>query len=426
MTPAGETDCNRFVSPALCKAMETTTKKRHKIGLFPRVVVAIALGALLGLIMPEFMLRILKTFNVLFAQILKFVVPLLVLGLVTPAIANLGRGAGKMLMAVVGLSYLSTICAGFFAFECASSLLPHYISAGEVDISGEAASAVEPYFSLSIPPVCDILTALVLSFMIGVGIIFTRADIIKSGFDQFGEIVKLTIERAVIPLLPVYIFTMICQMSAGGQLTVIMGTGAKVIGTGIAISIVYLIIQYLIAGTIAGRNPARCLWNMVPAYLTGFSVCSSSVVIPVTLEGTLKNGVRREIADFTVPLCSTVHMCGSTIKLATTAVAVMLISGIEPSFALFANFVLLQGISSVAAPGVMGGVLMASVGLLESVLGFSPEQSALLMTIYLALDGYGPACNVSGDAAITLIVDRLFRRTATGTAEAETVVPEGV
>lgn len=382
----------------------------RKLGLFPKVVIAIILGAILGMVMPEFLLRSLKTFNVLFAQLLKFVVPLLVLGLVTPAICNLGKGAGKMLLTVVALSYVSTICAGFFAFECSTHLFPRYLFAGEVEAAKQAEAAVAPYFNLSIPPICDILTALVLSFMIGVSAIFTNAVTIRKGFDEFGEIIKLSIEKAIIPLLPVYIFTMICEMSAGGRLGLIMGTGIKVILTGIGISIAYLMIQYTIAGAVSRKNPLKLMWNMVPAYLTGFSVCSSSVVIPVTLEGTIKNGASRETAGFVVPLCSTVHMCGSTIKLATTAVAVMYICGIKPDFALFANFVLLQGISSVAAPGVMGGVLMASVGLLESVLGFSPEQSALLMTIYLALDGYGPACNVSGDAAITLIVDTLFRR----------------
>lgn len=407
-------------------AGQPSTPAKKKLGLFPRVVIAIALGALLGLIMPDALLRVLKTFNMLFAQLLKFVVPLLVLGLVTPAIANLGRGAGKMLVSVVVLSYLSTVCAGFFAYECATSLFPHYLHVGEIDAAHQAEAAVEPYFKLSIPPVCDILTALVLSFMVGVGIIFTNADIIKKGFDQFGEIVKFTIEKAIIPLLPVYIFTMICEMSAAGKLSLIMGTGVKVILTGIGISIAYLIVQYIIAATIAGRNPARCLWNMTPAYLTGFSVCSSSVVIPVTLENTLKNGVRKDIAEFVVPLCSTVHMCGSTIKLATTAVAVMYLCGIEPDFALFANFVLLQAISSVAAPGVMGGVLMASVGLLETVLGFSPEQSALLMTIYLALDGYGPACNVTGDAAIALIADRFFGRKTKTEEQIPATVENGI
>lgn len=384
--------------------------KKRKLGLFPKVLIAITIGSLLGLIAPDIMIRILKTFNVFFAQILKFIVPLLVLGLVTPSVANLGRGAGKMLLSVIVISYLSTIGAGFFAYGCASNLLPHYLSIGEISTSALEGKVFEPYFNIKFPPICDILTALLLSFMLGVGIIFTKAPGLKKAFDEFGEIVKLTIERAIIPLLPFYIFTMICEMSAAGHLSTVMGTGIKVIATGVILSICYLIIQYIIAGLIAKKNPFKCIWNIIPAYLTGFSICSSSAVIPVTLECTMKNGATKEIANFTVPLCSTVHMCGSTIKLITTSVAVMYLSGMNISFALFVNFILLQGISAVTAPGVMGGVLMASIGLLESVLGFSPEQSALMMTIYLALDGYGPACNVSGDGAITLIIDRFFAK----------------
>ena len=364
--------------------------KKRKLGLFPKVLIAITIGSLLGLIAPDVMIRIFKTFNVFFAQILKFIVPLLVLGLVTPSVANLGRGAGKMLLSVIVISYLSTIGAGFFAYGFASSLLPHYLSIGEISTSALEGKVFEPYFNIKFPPICDILTALLLSFMLGIGIIFTKAPGLKKAFDEFGEIVKLTIEHAIIPLLPFYIFTMICEMSAAGHLSTVMGTGVKVIATGVILSICYLIIQYIIAGLVAKKNPFKCIWNIMPAYLTGFSICSSSA------------------DNFTVPLCSTVHMCGSTIKLITTSIAVMYLSGMNISFALFANFILLQGISAVAAPGVMGGVLMASIGLLESILGFSPEQSALMMAIYLALDGYGPACNVSGDGAITLIIDRFF------------------
>ena len=147
---------------------------------------------------------------------------------------------------------------------------------------------------------------------------------------------------------------------------------------------------------------------MLPAYLTAFSICSSSASIPVTQACTLKNGVRENIAGFVIPLCSTVHMCGSTIKLAISALAVILISGEPFSFPIYLNFVLLQGIAAVAAPGVMGGVLMASIGLMESILGFSPEQTALVMALYLAFDGYGPGCNVTGDGAIALVINRLF------------------
>lgn len=388
--------------------------KIPKLGLFPKVLCAIIVGSLLGLFVPEFLIRIFKTFNGIFAQLLKFIVPLLVLGLVTPSITRLGKGAGKILIAVVGISYISTICAGFFAYGCATTLLPNYLSVGEISATATAnVIEVVPYVSLKIPPICDILTALCLSFMIGVGSIFINATHTRDIFDEFGEIVKLTIERVIIPLLPWYIFTMMCEMSYKGQLAIVIGSGVKIILTGVVLSIVYLIVQYCIACSIAGKNPFKCLWNIVPAYLTGFSICSSSAVIPVTLECVKKMGATKEIAEFSVPLCGTVHMCGSTIKLITTSVAVMYMSGMDINISLIANFILLQGIAAVAAPGVMGGVLMASVGLLESVLGFSPEQSALMMAIYLALDGYGPACNVSGDAAITLVVDRFFGKRKT-------------
>ncbi|MBQ9723154.1 MAG: dicarboxylate/amino acid:cation symporter [Bacteroidales bacterium] len=382
--------------------------KKIKLGLFPKVVIAIVIGALLGLILPDVIVRILKTFNVLFAQLLKFVVPLLVLGLVTPSIANLGRGAGRMLLTVMLIAYCSTVCGALFSYGVSSNIFPLYLTPGE--LSGDAVAEKEflPYIDLKIPPICDIMTALVLSFVVGVGIIFTDAKGLKKGFEEFGEIVKLTIENVIIPFLPVYIFTMICEMSARGVIDVVLGTGFKVILTGVVLSILYLVVQYCITGIIARRNPLKMLWNIIPAYLTGFSICSSSACIPVTYECTLKNGVRKDIADFVIPLCSTVHMCGSTIKLTVTSVAVAYMFGEPITFGLFMQFALMQAIAAVAAPGVMGGVLMASVGLLGTVLGFSDTMTTLMMTIYLALDGYGPAVNVSGDAAIAVIADRLF------------------
>ena len=382
--------------------------KNIKLGLFPKVVIAIVAGALLGLILPDVVVRILKTFNVIFAQLLKFVVPLLVLGLVTPSIANLGRGAGKMLLTVMIIAYCSTVCGALFSYGISGNLLPMYLTPGELSSEAVAEKEFLPFINLKIPPICDIMTALVLSFVVGVGIIFTGATGLKKGFEEFGEIVKLTIEKVIIPFLPVYIFTMICEMSAKGVINVVLGTGFKVILTGVVLSIIYLIIQYCVAGIIARRNPLKMLWNIVPAYLTGFSICSSSACIPVTYECTLKNGVRKDIADFVVPLCSTVHMCGSTIKLTVTSVAVAYMFGVPVTFGLFLQFALMQAIAAVAAPGVMGGVLMASVGLLTTVFGFSDTMTTLVMTIYLALDGYGPAVNVSGDAAIAVVVDKFF------------------
>lgn len=383
--------------------------KKFRPGLFVKVLIAIAGGALLGLVAPDFLVRIFKTFNVLFGQLLKFIIPLLILGLVTPAIANVGKGAGKMLLCVLGIAYLSTICSGFFAHVCASNAFPLYLNAGELSPDTVSAKEFLPYFDLKIPPVCDILTALVLSFMIGVGIIFTGSAALKKGFDEFGNIVRLTIEKVIIPLLPWYIFTMICEMGARGVVAVVLGSGFKIILTGIVLSICYLVVQYCVACAIAHRNPFKCLWNMLPAYFTAFSICSSSAAIPVTSECTRKNGIPDDIVDFTIPLCSTVHMCGSTIKLAVSAIAVAYLTGTPLPFAVYVHFVLMQGIAAVAAPGVMGGVLMASVGLLESIMGFTPDQTALVMTLYLALDGYGPACNVTGDGAIAIIINKLFK-----------------
>lgn len=382
--------------------------KKIKLSLFVKVLIAIAMGALLGLAAPDILVRIFKTFNVLFAQILKFIVPLLVLGLVTPAIASLGKGAGKMLLVVVGIAYLSTVCAGLFSYLGGNLLFPHYLTPGELSTDAVTAKVYEPYIDMKIPPLCDILTALLLSFMVGLGCIYTGSSALRRGCDEFGEVVKLTMEKVIIPGLPIYIFTMICEMSAKGVIGVVLGSGAKIIVTGMALTILFLIVQYAVAGAIARKNLFKCLWNMLPAYLTGFSICSSSAVIPVTTQCTLKNGVSEDIANFTIPLCSNVHMCGSTIKLAATAVAVAYITGTPIPLTLYLNFVLMQAIATVASPGVMGGVLMASVGLLETILGFTPEQTALMMTIYLALDGYGPACNVTGDGAIAIIIDSLF------------------
>ena len=302
--------------------------RKLKIGLFVKVLLAILFGALLGMVAPEVIVRIFKTFNVLFAQLLKFIIPLLILGLVTSAIANMGKGAGKMLLVVIAIAYLSTICSGFFAHVCASNALPLYLTAGEQSPeSMAAAKEFLPFFDIKIPPVCDILTALLLSFILGIGIIVTDAKGLKKAFDEFGDIVKLTIEKVIIPLLPWYIFTMICEMGARGVIGSMLGAGVKIILTGFALTLVYLVIQYCIAGAIAGKNPFKCLYNMLPAYLTAFSICSSSASIPVTSECTRKNGVRDSIVDFTIPLCSTVHMCGSTIKLAVSSIAVAYLAG---------------------------------------------------------------------------------------------------
>jgi Na+/H+-dicarboxylate symporter len=393
--------------------------KKKGMGLFGKIIIAILSGVALGFAFAhggaagEVGARAFKTFNVFFSQVLKFIVPLLILGLVTPAIANAGRGAGRQLLFVMVLSYVSTCSASLFAYFAAGRLLPAYVAKGAVASAGEAVG-VQPYLEMAIPPVCDVLTALALAFIVGVGAVVVNATRVKAAAEECGAIVTLTIQRVIIPGLPVYIMTMICEMTVSGKIGAMAVTMAKVIGTGWSLTVVFLVLMYAVAAGVAGKSPLRCLWNMVPAYLTGLSIASSSAVIPVTLECCRKNGVSEGVRDFVVPLCANVHMVGSAIKMITSAVAVVIIFDLDVSFAQFAQFTFVFAVAAVAAPGVMCGVLMASVGFLGSILCFTQEQIAVLMAFYMALDGYGPAANVTGDGAIALVADRFFAKPATG------------
>ena len=381
--------------------------KKIKLGLFGKIVIAILAGVAFGYVLPHCGVRLFKTFNMLFAQLLKFIVPMLILGLVTPAISGVGKGAGKMLLTVMGLSYISTAAAGFFAYGCSLELMPHYIVKGSIAAAGDS-MMFKPFIDLKIPPLCDVLTALAIAFMMGIGISYLKSDALKRVTDDFGEVVKLTIVKVIVPGLPLYIMTMICELTASGKLAAMAGTLFKVIGTGWVLTVVFLVILYTVAGIVAKRNPLRLLWGMLPAYFTGLSIASSSAVIPVTLECSRKNGVPDKVTDFVIPLCANVHMVGSATKLLSGAVAISLIYDQALSFGQIVNFIFMMAIAAVAAPGVTCGVLMASVGLVESILGFNAEQIALLITFYSALDGYGPAANVTGDGAIAVIVGRFF------------------
>lgn len=383
--------------------------KKFKFGIFGKIVFAIIIGALLGMVLPTEGVRALKTFNTFFAGILKFIVPLLVIGLVTPAIADVGKGAGKMLLATIVISYVSTLLAGLFGYAAGDVLFPRYLEKGLIGADA-AEAAIKPFFTIKLTPICDVLTALALSFMTGIGIVCTGSKALRDSVNDFGEIVKLTILKAIIPFLPFYIATMISEMAAGGKAAAMAGVLFKVIGTGIVLTVIFLMFLYTVSAIYARKNPVKCLWNMLPAYFTGFSICSSAATIPVTLESTLRNGISKDIANFVIPLCANVHMVGSATKLCASATAIAWMSDMSIAPGQFIHFIFMLGIAAVAAPGVTGGVLMASLGLVDSILGFSPEQSALLMTFYLAIDGYGPAANVTGDGAVALIIDRMFSK----------------
>ena len=382
--------------------------KRLKIGLLGKILIAIATGIGLGLIVPAWMVRIFITFNGIFSQFLGFAIPLIIVGLVAPAIADIGKTAGKMLIATVAIAYGSTIFAGLVSYLTGAALFPGMIQSGSPLQEVSQASELSPYFTVTIPPLMGVMTALVLAFTLGLGLAALERHTLKDALHDFEQVIIKTINSAIIPLLPLYIFGISLNMTYVGKVFSILTVFIKIIGIIFLIHIGILILQFTIAGGFVRKNPFRLLWTMLPAYFTALGTQSSAATIPVTLAQTRKNGVSEDIAGFTIPLCSTIHMSGSTLKIVACALALMIMQGMPYNFGMFAGFICMLGITMVAAPGVPGGAIMASLGLLQSMLGFDQEAQALMIALYIAMDSFGTACNVTGDGAIALIIDRFM------------------
>jgi len=382
--------------------------KRLKIGLLGKILIAIATGVGLGLIAPAWMVRIFITFNGIFSQFLGFAIPLIIVGLVAPAIADIGKTAGKMLIATVAIAYGSTIFAGLVSYLTGAAFFPGMIQSGSPLQEVSQASELSPYFTVTIPPLMGVMTALVLAFTLGLGLAALERHTLKDALHDFEQVIIKTINSAIIPLLPLYIFGIFLNMTYVGQVFSILSVFIKIIGIIFLIHIGILILQFAIAGGFVRRNPFRLLWTMLPAYFTALGTQSSAATIPVTLAQAKKNGVSEDIAGFTIPLCSTIHMSGSTLKIVACALALMIMQGMPYNFGMFAGFICMLGITMVAAPGVPGGAIMASLGLLQSMLGFDQEAQALMIALYIAMDSFGTACNVTGDGAIALIIDRFM------------------
>jgi Na+/H+-dicarboxylate symporter len=373
-------------------------------------LIAIALGIGAGLIAPEWLARIFVTFNGIFSQFLGFVIPLIIVALVTTAIADIGNKAGKMLLTTVAIAYGSTVFAGLVSYLTGATFFPDMIESGAGMESVNEAQSLSPYFGVNIPPLMGVMTALILAFTVGLGLASTQHETLMKATHGFEEIMVKTIKSAIIPLLPLYIFGIFLDMAYVGKVFSVLGVFIKIIGVIFVIHIGILLLQFIIAGAVTKKNPFKLLYNMLPAYFTALGTQSSAATIPVTLEQSRKNGVSEDIAGFTVPLCATIHMAGSTLKIVACALALMIMTGMPYDFGLFAGFICMLGITMVAAPGVPGGAIMASLGLLSSMLGFSAEAQALMIALYIAMDSFGTACNVTGDGAIALIVDRIFNK----------------
>ena len=383
-------------------------KKLH-IGLLPRIIIAIALGILLGNFLPGGMVRFFVTFNSIFSEFLNFSIPLIIVGLVTVAIADIGKGAGKLLLITALIAYGATLFSGFLSYFTGVTVFPYLIESGVPLEEVSEAQGILPFFSVAIPPLMNVMTALVLAFMLGLGLAQLKNDTLKNAARDFQEIIIRMISAVILPLLPIYIFGIFLNMTHSGQVFSVLMVFIKIIGVIFLLHIFLLVFQYCIAALFVRKNPFKLLGRMMPAYFTALGTQSSAATIPVTLEQTKKNGVSSDIAGFVIPLCATIHLSGSTLKIVACALALMMMQGIPFDFPLFAGFIFMLGITMVAAPGVPGGAIMASLGILQSMLGFDESAQALMIALYIAMDSFGTACNVTGDGAIALVVDKIYK-----------------
>lgn len=381
-----------------------------KWGLLPRVILAIIAGIVCGLFVPTWFVRAVLTFNGLFGNFLGFIIPLLIVGLVAPGIAELGRSAGRLLFITAALAYGFTLASGFFSYAVSAMTFPYLLNPSGGIASFSQVAQLAPYFVIAMPPVFNVMSALVLAFVLGLGMAVIQGSRLKGVMMDFRDIIDKVIVKVIIPLLPIYIFGIFMNMTVNGQVAKVLGVFAQIIVIIFAITVAMLLIQFVLAGMIGRKNPFTMLKHMLVAYATALGTQSSAATIPVTLRQTQKIGVREEVAGFVVPLCATIHMSGSTMKIVACALAIVIMSGHAVSLEQFAGFICMLGITIIAAPGVPGGAIMAALGVLESMLGFGQAELALMIALYIAMDSFGTACNVTGDGAIAVIVDKIYNR----------------
>ena len=382
-------------------------------GILLWVLAAIVLALVLGSvtvggshIMPSALGNVFVTFSTIFGQFLSFSIPLIIIGLVTPAIADLGKGAGHWLGLTAALAYASTMFAGFLTYGVCAYFFPKVL-VGQLTQVETPKEVLKTYFTIEMPPVVGVMTALLLSFVIGIGLSLVPRGVLRKGFIEFRAIITRLIENIIVPLLPLHIFGIFLNLTYTGEAVHIMRTLIRVVVIVLILEVVILLTQYFVAGAVGRVNPFKAIFTMLPAYLTALGTSSSAATIPVTLRQTRKNGVSDAVSSFTIPLCATIHLAGSTSKIFAFAFAIVYTQGMTVTTAQWVGFIFMLGITMVAAPGVPGGAIMAATGILQSMLGFDDSAVALMIATYIALDSFGTATNVTGDGAIAIIMDRV-------------------
>lgn len=383
-----------------------------KLSLITRILLCLVLGIGVGLLCGanniQFPVKILVTFSDLFGNFLSFVIPLIIIGFIVPGIASLGNKSGKGLIITTIIAYISTLMAGFAAYLVGAGTLPNLIKS-EVSLS-EAGKSIEPYFNIEIPAIMGVMSALVLAFILGIGLSKIKNSAMLKVVDEFSSIVLMIVTKVLIPLVPIYIGCIFSKLSYSGEIFNTLKSFGIVYVILFSLQLLYIALQYCIAGAIKGENPFKLIKNMLPAYMTALGTQSSAATIPVTLQCVKKNQVNEEVLDFVVPLGATIHLAGDTITLVLTSMAVMYMNGQTPTFGMIMPFIFMLGVTMIAAPGVPGGGIMAALGLLESMLGFGAMEKSIMIALHAAQDSFGTATNVTGDGAIAIIVDYIINK----------------
>lgn len=384
----------------------------RNLSLIKRIFLALVLGIFIGLICKStniiFPVKILSTFSSLFGNFLSFVIPLIIIAFIVPGIASLGQSSGKILLITTILAYTSTVIAGTAAFFFGSAILPKLITTASLISNSDI--NIDPYFTIEIPAMLNIMSALVFAFIFGIGLSQIKNSSLLKGFEEFSSIISKVISNILIPLVPVYICAIFSKLSLTGEIFTTLKSFASVYAVLLSLQIIYLICQYSIAGILRKENPFKLLKTMIPAYLTAVGTQSSAATIPVTLASVKDNNVSEDVASLVIPLCATIHLAGDTITLVLTSIGVMLMKGQTPTLSLMLPFILMLGITMVAAPGVPGGGVMAALGLLEGMLGFTDIEKPIMIALHSAQDSFGTATNVTGDGALALIIDYFVKK----------------
>ena len=401
-------------------------KALKKLPLLAWIIIAIASGVLIGMLTPgmisgindatgaaiptDFIVQLFVSFSTVFSAFLSFAIPLIIIGFIVPGIGSLAQGAGKMLGITVGLAYLSSILAGFLALTCALLLYPIILKSQQLASFDNPENALSAgYVSIQLPPIMGVLSALVLSFILGLGITALKTRAMLNLFEDFQVIVEKMLSYVIIPLLPVHIVGVFANMTLAGQVAKILSVFGLVFVMVIILHWVTLALQYSVAGAVSRRSPIQMLKTMMPAYFTAIGTQSSAATIPVTVRSAKKAGISARVVDFAIPLCATIHLSGSMITITSCAVAVLFMTGKSPDFGSLVPMILVLGVMMVAAPGVPGGGVMTAIGLLQSMLGFDASMIALMIALYLAQDSFGTATNVTGDATIAALTERISK-----------------